>query len=194
MGQPGEIAPWIVLDRDGVINRDSENFIKSAAEWIPIEGSVEAIARLSKAGYRIAVITNQSGVGRGLFDLNALDAMHEKMLSLVKQAGGHLEGVFYCPHAPEDKCECRKPKTALFDEVEKRFNISLAGAYAVGDSQRDLEAAIKKNCRPVLVLTGKGKKTQTQLSSFDQYERVVVFNNLSEFAEYLISSGLNPDP
>lgn len=189
MEQPGETARWIILDRDGVINRDSENFIKSADEWIPIEGSIEAIAGLSRRGYRIVVITNQSGVGRGLFDLNALNAMHEKMLSLVQQAGGNLEGVFYCPHAPEDNCTCRKPQITLFNEVEEKFGISLAGAHAVGDSRRDLEAAIRKQCKPVLVLTGKGKKTQAQLNSLDQHQQVAVFSNLFEFSENLLSSG-----
>lgn len=189
MEQPDETARWIVLDRDGVINRDSENFIRSADEWIPIEGSIEAIAKLSRAGFRMVVITNQSGVGRGLFDLNALSAMHEKMLSLIQQAGGKLEGVFFCPHAPEDNCTCRKPEIALFTQVEEKFGISLAGAYAVGDSRRDLEAAIKKQCKPVLVLTGKGKKTQAQLNSLDHHQQVTVFNNLHEFAENLLSSG-----
>lgn len=190
MQLPGETTRWIILDRDGVINRDSENFIKNADEWIPIEGSIEAIGQLSRAGFRIVVITNQSGVGRGLFDLNALNAMHKKMHSLVQQAGGKLEGVFYCPHAPDDNCACRKPEIALFNQVEEKFATSLTGAYAVGDSRRDLEAAIKKQCKPVLVLTGKGKKTQTQLNSLDQHQRITIFSNLHEFAENLLSSNL----
>ncbi len=185
MAETSESNPWIVLDRDGVINADSDDFIKSVDEWIPIEGSIDAIAQLSKAGYRIVVISNQSGVGRGLFDQPTLEAMHSKMHELVRQAGGNIEGVFYCPHAPAEDCRCRKPQIALFNEAEAKFNISLAGAYAVGDSLRDLEAAIKKQCKPVLVLTGKGRKTQPQLSQLEQ--PVAVFNNLFDFTQQLLS-------
>lgn len=178
---------WIVLDRDGVINRDADDFIKSVAEWVPLPGSIEAIAKLSQAGYNLVVATNQSGLGRGLFDLDDLEAMHRKMENLIQDAGGNLAGIFYCPHTPQDNCNCRKPRSGLFDSIEVEFACDLSGAYAVGDSLRDLEVAIKKNCRPILVLTGKGKKTQEQIRSKQAFKDIPVFANLQAFTQHLIN-------
>lgn len=149
----------VVLDRDGVINRDSEHYIKSAEEWTPIAGSLEAIARFTQAGFRVVVATNQSGVARGLFDMATLNAIHNKMHKTVNQLGGRIDAVFFCPHAPEAGCACRKPKPGMLLEIAARFNIALAGVPAIGDSRRDLEAARAAGARPILVLSGKGEQT-----------------------------------
>jgi D-glycero-D-manno-heptose 1,7-bisphosphate phosphatase len=150
----------VVLDRDGTINHDSDAYIKSPAEWKPIKGSLEAIARLTQAGWRVVIATNQSGIGRGLFDMAALNAIHDTMQRAVHQAGGRIDAIFFCPHAGEANCECRKPKPGMLLEIARRLNASLEGVPVVGDSLRDLQAAAAVGARPVLVLTGKGKKTR----------------------------------
>jgi D-glycero-D-manno-heptose 1,7-bisphosphate phosphatase len=152
----------IILDRDGVINFDSDQFIKSPEEWKPIPGSLEAIARLNQAGYRVAVATNQSGIGRGLFDMPTLNAIHDKMHKQLAQVGGRVDAIFFCPHTNESNCECRKPKSGMIEEVAIRFGVSLKGVPAVGDSLRDLESAGRLGAQPYLVLTGKGTKTQAK--------------------------------
>ena len=150
----------IILDRDGVINYDSDQFIKNPNEWKPLPGSLEAIARLVQADYRVVVVTNQSGIGRGLFDMATLNAIHDKMHKAAAQAGGRIDAVFFCPHAAEADCACRKPKTGMIEEIAVRYNVDMKGVPAVGDSLRDLECAAKLGAQPILVLTGKGSKTQ----------------------------------
>lgn len=152
----------IVLDRDGVINFDSAQFIKSPAEWKPIPGSLEAIAKLNQAGYRVVVATNQSGVGRGLFDMDTLNAIHEKMNKAAQAVGGRIDAIFYCPHAADSKCDCRKPKPGMFERISAVYHANLAGVPAIGDSLRDLQAAAAAGAKPILVLTGKGEKTQEE--------------------------------
>jgi len=152
----------IILDRDGVINYDSDQFIKSPEEWKPLPGSLEAIARLCQAGYRVVVATNQSGVGRGLFDMPTLNAIHEKMHKACAQAGGRIDAVFFCPHAADADCKCRKPKSGMIEEIAERYGMDLQGVLSVGDSLRDLEASVRLGAQPVLVLTGKGQKTQAK--------------------------------
>lgn len=149
----------IILDRDGVINLDSDAYIKTEDEWIPIESSIKAIARLHKAGHRLFVATNQSGIGRGYFSLETLEKMHQKMLTLVNDAGGEITDIAYCPHAPEDNCDCRKPKPGLLVQLAEQHNIDLSKAIVIGDSLRDLEAATAAGANAILVLTGKGKNT-----------------------------------
>ena len=149
----------VILDRDGVINHDSEQYIKSPDEWKPIAGSLEAIARLTQAGYQVVVATNQSGLGRGLFDMAALNAMHDKMHKAVNHLGGRIVAVFFCPHAQDTGCTCRKPKPGMLLEIAERFNVALADVPAIGDSLRDLQAASAAGARPVLVLSGKGRQT-----------------------------------
>jgi len=149
----------IVLDRDGVINFDSDHYIKTADEWKPIPGSLSAIARLNQNGYRVVVSTNQSGIGRGLFGMDVLNAIHDKMLRSAAQVGARIDAVFFCPHTDADGCECRKPKPGMLREIALRFNIEMAGVPAVGDSLRDLQAAAAVGARPILVMTGKGVKT-----------------------------------
>lgn len=151
-----------ILDRDGVINHDSSAFIKTPDEWKPIPGSLEAIARLAQAGYRVVVATNQSGLGRGLLDMVTLNAINDKMCKAVNQAGGRIDAMFFCPHANTDNCNCRKPATGMFQEISERFGLDLTGTPAIGDSLRDLQAAAAVGALPVLVLTGKGRKTRAE--------------------------------
>ena len=173
----------LMLDRDGVINHDSEHFIKSPAEWKPIKGSIEAIARLSQAGWRIVVATNQSGIARGLFDTSTLNAIHDAMHKAVTQAGGRIEAIFFCPHAADSKCECRKPQPGMLFEIERRLNVPLPGVPFVGDSLKDLQAASAAGARPVLVLTGKGRKTR---DAGGMPEETAVFEDLAAFAWHLL--------
>jgi len=150
----------VILDRDGTINHDSDQHIKSPAEWKPIKGSLEAIARLTQSGYRVVVATNQSGIERGLFDTATLNAIHDTMQRAVQQAGGRIDAIFFCPHADRAGCDCRKPKPGMLLEIGKRLNAPLEGVPVVGDALRDLQAAAAAGARPVLVLTGKGRKTR----------------------------------
>jgi D-glycero-D-manno-heptose 1,7-bisphosphate phosphatase len=173
----------IILDRDGVINFDSEHYIKSPEEWKPLPGSLEAIALLNQNGFRVAVATNQSGVGRGLFDMQTLNAMHDKMHRLVSAQGGHVDAVFFCPHTPEEGCDCRKPKAGMFTAIAQRFSVDLQTVYAVGDSARDIVAAASVGCLPVLVRTGKGEKT---FANGDLPENTLVFDNLLAAAQALV--------
>ena len=150
----------VILDRDGTINQDSDQYIKSPSEWKPIPGSLEAIARLTQAGWRIVVATNQSGIARGLFDMSTLNAIHAELHRAVNLAGGRIDAIFFCPHAADSNCECRKPKPGLLREIAARMDVGLAGVPMVGDSLRDLQAAAAVGAKPYLVLTGKGKKTR----------------------------------
>ena len=152
----------VILDRDGVINQDSDSYIKSPDEWRAIPGSVEAIAKLTQSGYHVVVATNQSGIGRGLFEMATLNAIHDRMYRAVSHAGGRIDAVFYCPHGQEANCYCRKPKPGLFEEIARRFNTLLKDVPAIGDSLRDLQAAALMGAQPILVLTGKGAQTQRE--------------------------------
>jgi D-glycero-D-manno-heptose 1,7-bisphosphate phosphatase len=152
----------VILDRDGVINQDSDRFIKSPDEWIPIEGSLEAIARLNRAGYSVVVATNQSGLARGLFDILALNAIHQKLHRAAQQVGADIAAIFFCPHAADDNCDCRKPKPGMLQNIARRFEVNLKGIVTVGDSLRDLQAGFVVGCVPCLVLTGKGEKTRAK--------------------------------
>jgi D-glycero-D-manno-heptose 1,7-bisphosphate phosphatase len=173
----------VILDRDGVINFDSAEYIKSPDEWKPIPGSLEAIARLNHHGYHVVVATNQSGIGRGLFEVAALNAIHEKMHKALSQVGGRIDAVFFCPHAQDADCVCRKPRPGLLQEIAHRFNTELAGVACIGDSLRDLEAAAQVNAQPVLVLTGKGKQTQAAGGLPD---KVRIHDNLEEAVKAIV--------
>lgn len=170
----------IILDRDGVINYDSAQFIKSPTEWKPIPGSLDAIARLTQLGYHIVVATNQSGVGRGLFDMDTLNSIHDKMIRAVSHAGGRIDAVFFCPHTQADNCNCRKPKAGMLEDIAARFNTDLDGIPVVGDSLRDLQAAHTVKAQPILVLSGKGKKTQNDPAL---PSNTIIFPNLAAVAE-----------
>ena len=149
----------VVLDRDGVINVDSAEFIKTPDEWKPIPRSLEAIARLNQDGYHVVVATNQSGIGRGLFEVATLNAIHDKMHKALGHVGGRIDAVFFCPHAQEANCNCRKPRPGLLEDIAHRFNTGLKGVPCIGDSLRDLQAAAAVEAAAILVLTGKGKQT-----------------------------------
>ncbi|MCB1963263.1 MAG: D-glycero-beta-D-manno-heptose 1,7-bisphosphate 7-phosphatase [Rhodocyclaceae bacterium] len=173
----------IVLDRDGVINQDSDQFIKSPDEWIPVPGSLDAIARLNQSGWRVVLASNQSGVGRGLFGMDMLNAIHAKMVDALAQAGGRLDAIFFCPHAADSTCDCRKPKPGLLRQIESRFNVDLNGVPTVGDSLRDLQAGVAVGCRPYLVLTGKGKLTR---DNPDLPAETLVFPDLAAVVDSLL--------
>ncbi len=175
----------VILDRDGVINEDSDAYIKSTEEWNPIPGSIEAIGRLSRAGFRIAVATNQSGLARGLYDLDTLHAMHDKMLRLVDAAGGVIECIVYCPHGPDDGCECRKPRPGLVRQIEVQTGMPASRAWFVGDSLKDLQVARATGALPILVRTGKGVRTE---SAGRELEGVPVFDDLASATEYILES------
>lgn len=176
----------VILDRDGVINLDSDAYIKSSEEWIPIEGSIKAIADLCTAGFKVVVATNQSGLGRNLFSSEDLANIHSKLRELVERAEGQISGIFYCPHLPSDHCSCRKPKTGLLDKIEHEFQCSLKTAPFIGDSVRDIQAALSHGCRPTLVKTGNGNTALTELERLgvDDFD---VFKNLAEAAKSIIS-------
>jgi D-glycero-D-manno-heptose 1,7-bisphosphate phosphatase len=173
----------VVLDRDGVINEDSAEFIKSVAEWRPIRGSLEAIAALNHGGFRVAVVTNQSGVGRGLFTEQTLSAIHERMAAAVREAGGELAAVYYCPHRPDQGCECRKPKTALLRRLERDLGYSLAGVPFIGDRLSDIDAADAVGARAILVRTGTGATTERLLTE----RSLEVFDDLAAATRLLLA-------
>ena len=181
---------WLLLDRDGVINQDSDDYIKSESEWIPVDGSIAAICRLDKAGFKIAVVTNQSGLAREYFQLSDLTAMHNKMCKLTEDGGGKISAVHYCPHGPNDNCECRKPRTGLLDQLEAAQEIDVSGCYMVGDSLKDLQLGLAKSCLPILVRTGKGEATEASLPKAIQSQpnlaKTLVFDNLASFVDHIL--------
>ena len=180
----------VILDRDGVINEESDDFVRSVDDWIPIPGSVEAIAGLSRAGYRVAVATNQSGVGRGLFSLDDLQAIHTRLCESVEEKGGCIAGIFFCPHTPGEGCTCRKPATGLLRAIEEALGESASGAVFIGDSLKDLQAARTFGCTAMLVRTGRGNTTLAALQSGEAYmeawEAVPVFDDLAAAARSIL--------
>lgn len=176
----------VILDRDGVINEDSDDYIKSAEEWLPIPGSLEAIARLNHAGVAVTVATNQSGIGRGLFTLSDLNEMHAKFQLALSRVGGHVDGIFFCPHAPDAGCSCRKPAPGLLKAISERFDLALEGIPLIGDSRRDVEAALAAGASPILVRTGKGGRT---LEKDPFLAGCPVFDDLASAVDVLLSGG-----
>lgn len=173
----------IILDRDGVINEDSDDYIKSPDEFKPIPGSLEAISRLNHAGYLVMIVTNQSGIARGYFDMDTLNQIHDKLKRQLSGLGGRIDGIFFCPHGPDDHCRCRKPEPGLFEEIAQRLDIELDGVPAVGDSLRDLQAAQQVGASPVLVRTGKGERT---LAKGEGLDGIPVFDDLGSYVDYLL--------
>ena len=180
----------VILDRDGVINQDSEEYIKSPEEWLPIDGSLEAIARLCRAGYKVIVCTNQSGIARNLFTMDTLNKIHLRMLDRVRHKGGEIDAIFFCPHGPDSDCECRKPKPGMLLELAERLKVNLTGVPAVGDSLRDVQAARAVHALPVLVRTGKGGAAATQLAETGLAD-TAVYEDLSAFADSLLAGELD---
>lgn len=177
----------VILDRDGVINQDSANFIKNPNEWIALPGSLEAIALLNQSGFRVAIATNQSGIARGLFDMAMLNSINDKMHRALAQMGGRIDAMFYCPHAAEDNCTCRKPKTGMIEDIARRFSVDLGEVYAVGDSLRDLQAFADAGCKPILVRSGKGEET---LAHGNLPQNTLIFADLNEAALHIIAEDL----
>ncbi len=175
--------PFIILDRDGVINYDSSGFIKSEDEWLPIPGSLEAISRLSQNGYRVIIVSNQSGIARRKFSIDDLNAIHQKMIMHLTQYGGSIEAIFFCPHGPRQGCDCRKPKPGMLFDIASRLHISLRDVYFVGDSQRDIDTAVAAGAKPVLVKTGNGAALH---AAGTLSKNIPVYADLSEFAGHLI--------
>ena len=182
----------VILDRDGVINQDSDEFIKSPEEWIPIPGSLEAIARLCRAEFRIVIITNQSGIARGVLTIDTLNRIHSRMLEHIHQKGGEIDAIMFCPHGSDDDCECRKPKPGMFLELAQRLKINLNGVPAVGDSVRDVEAARAAQASPVLVRTGKGIQSIALLSENKILNETPVYEDLAAFANDLLRGTRQP--
>ncbi|MGB0503833.1 MAG: D-glycero-beta-D-manno-heptose 1,7-bisphosphate 7-phosphatase [Thalassolituus sp.] len=180
----------IILDRDGVLNQDSDAYVKSVDEWIAIPGSAEAVGKLCASGYTVAVATNQSGLARGYFTPADLDAMHEKMITLVAQHGGKFAHIAFCPHGPDDHCDCRKPLPGLIHQIESALGVSAQDAWMVGDSIRDLEAGVAAGCKTALVRTGKGRKSEHKLtleaSTYNDLKDAPVFDNLSALVDQLV--------
>ncbi len=176
----------VILDRDGTINADSDEFVKTPEEWLPLPGALEAIARLNHAGWHVAIASNQSGLGRGLFDVASLNAMHAKLHRLLAAAGGRIDAVFYCPHAPDDGCACRKPRPGLFEQIGERFGIDLAAVPTVGDSARDLQAGAAAGCEPHLVLTGKAAACRGQALPPEFPANTIVHDDLAAFAHFIV--------
>ena len=178
----------IILDRDGTINEDRDDYVKSPDEWVPIPGALEAIARLNHAGWHTVVATNQSGLGRGTFDMSTLNAMHTKMNQMLAKQGGRIDAVFFCPHAPSDACRCRKPMPGLFEQIGERFGVNLADVPVVGDTLRDLQAGVAVGCQPHLVRTGKAAQlNDTQLAELcGQVVGTQVHADLTAFADFMI--------
>lgn len=176
---------YLILDRDGVINYDSDAYIKSPEEWLPIPGSLEAIAQLNQQGFTVAVATNQSGLARGYFDEATLAQIHQKMHDSLAQVGGKIDQIFYCPHGPQDNCVCRKPLPGLLHQIAQHYQIRLTGVPMVGDSFRDIEAAQSAGASAVLVLSGKGQKTQDKYAT--QLAGIPVYDNLYAFVQQFLS-------
>lgn len=175
----------IILDRDGVINVESREYIKSPDEWIPLPGSLEAIAKLKQCGHKVCVATNQSGIARGYYSHETLEDIHKKMHNMLKDLGAEIDGIFYCPHHPNENCECRKPKPGLLHQIAEKHQADLSKATMVGDSLRDLQAAQAANCRPVLVRTGNGEKVLKENASLTDVE---VFDDLASFVRNIVSN------
>ena len=173
----------IILDRDGVINVDSEDYIKSPNEWVEIENSIDSIVSLQRNGWNISIATNQSGIGRGLFNLETLNNIHAKKIKLIEEKGGKIPHIKFCPHLPSDNCKCRKPKPGMYLELANELNFSLSETIVVGDSLRDLEAAKIVGAQPNLVLTGKGEKT---LQNCCLPAGTKIYRNLSDFTKNLL--------
>ncbi|HEX7387405.1 MAG TPA: D-glycero-beta-D-manno-heptose 1,7-bisphosphate 7-phosphatase [Castellaniella sp.] len=179
----------IILDRDGVINEDSDDFIKTPDEWHPIPGSPEAIGRLTQAGWTVVIASNQSGIARGLLTMEALENIHARMRSVIAQAGGRIDAIFFCPHGPDEHCSCRKPNPGMLHDIARRLDVHLQDVPVVGDSLRDLQAAAACHCTPWLVLTGKGRKTwETSGTSGELPAGTEVRDNLADVADALLKA------
>lgn len=170
----------VILDRDGVINVDSEHYIRSPDDWHFIPGSIDAIALLNQKGYTLSIATNQSGLARGYYDEAMLEAIHQRMHWALATVGAKIDSIFYCPHGPEEACLCRKPKPGLLHQIAAHYQTTLTQVPFVGDSFRDIEAALNAGAKPRLVLTGNGEKTRRLHAQ--ALENVPCYTDLWSFA------------
>lgn len=180
--------PIIILDRDGVINYDSVEYIKSPDEWLPIPGSLDAIAQLNRSGFRVLIVTNQSGIARGYYDIDTLDLIHEKMMQELASVGGYIEEIFFCPHHPDELCSCRKPQPGMLFQIAEKYPINLQETFFIGDSIGDIRAAQTAGCMPILVLTGNGEHT---LAKYPELMSIPNFPDLARAVEYVLSQQSN---
>ena len=179
----------VILDRDGVINHDSDDYIKTVDEWMPIDGSIEAIAQLKNNGYKVAIATNQSGIGRGYYSVETMHQMHQKMADLLAPLNAKVDLIEYCPHLPEENCSCRKPKPGMIKEIQQHFNVDLSQTYFVGDTLSDLSTADHAKMRFALVKTGKGERIIDRVVASEAHKKTPVFNNLAHFVDVFIENG-----
>ena len=179
----------IILDRDGVINHDSDDYIKTVDEWLPIDGSIEAIAKLKSNGFTVAIATNQSGIGRGYYSVDTMQQMHEKMAGLLKPYNANIDHIEFCPHIPNDNCDCRKPKPGMIHAIQKQFDADLSQTYFVGDTLSDLSTADHAKTKFALVKTGKGERIIDRVLASDAHKHIPVFNDLAHFVDDLIAQG-----
>jgi D-glycero-D-manno-heptose 1,7-bisphosphate phosphatase len=189
----------VILDRDGTINRDSDDFVKTPEEWLPLPGALEAIAQLNHAGWHVVIASNQSGLGRGLFDVTSLNAIHTKMHKMLAAVGGRVDAVFYCPHSPEESCTCRKPLPGLFEQIGARLGVPLKGVPTAGDSLRDLQAGAAAGCEPHLVLTGKSAQYGADQADHGSLPEglpagTIVHADLAAFADFILERGIQRVP
>lgn len=176
---------FIILDRDGVINYESVEYIKSPAEWLPIPGSLEAIAQLNRAGFRVLIATNQSGVARGYYDIDMLDSIHEKLMRELAAVGGYVEEIFFCPHHPDEKCPCRKPRPGLIHRMQEKYPLQLQETFFIGDSYVDMQVALSMGCRPILVMSGNGRVVAEKYA--EELQAVPKFADLACAVEFVLS-------
>jgi len=177
----------VILDRDGTLNQDSAEFIKTPEEWLPLPGALEAVARFNHAGWHVVIASNQSGLGRGLFDVSMLNAIHAKMHKMLAAVGGRVDAVFYCPHAPDEGCHCRKPESGLFEQIGERYGVDLRGVPTAGDTARDVLAGARVGCEPHLVLTGKGAAYRGRRLPHNFPKGTQVHEDLAALADFLIA-------
>ena len=183
------LVKLVILDRDGVINHDSDNYIKTVDEWLPIEGSIEAIAKLKNNGFKVAIATNQSGIGRGYYSVDTMHQMHQKMAGLLKPFNAEIDHIEFCPHTPDDNCACRKPKPGMIKAIQKQFNADLSNTYFVGDTLSDLSTADHAKTKFALVKTGKGEGIINRVLASDAHKNIPVFSDLAHFVDVFIEQG-----
>jgi D-glycero-D-manno-heptose 1,7-bisphosphate phosphatase len=181
------INKLIILDRDGVINHDSEEYIKSPDEWHAISGSLAAIAELNRAGFQVVIATNQSGIARGYYDLVMLQQIHDKLTRELAAVGGHVDDIFFCPHHPDEKCHCRKPQPGMFFQIQEKYQVEFADVFFVGDNYSDIQVAVEVGCKPILVLTGKGQKT---LASYPELKKIPCFASLADAVPFILKGSV----
>lgn len=187
---PSRSTRLVLIDRDGVVNEDREDFVRSTSDWVPIEGSLGAISRLNRAGFLVALATNQSGVARGLISEMALEAIHRKLSAQLAIQDGHLDAIFVCHHGPSDGCDCRKPRPGLLKAALSRFDLRAAEAVFIGDRETDLRAALCAGVRPILVRTGYGSDAE----AFALSRGIHVADDLAQASELILSAHPGQDP